>query len=87
LTFIGTTYEFLNNRILLTNFEDEIKQLPYIVNDPHKLDKKVDPKKLQFRLKIDKNGSLKREEYFTVKEIISPEKIKLNNNLIVNLLA
>ncbi len=83
----GTTFEFLKQQPLNCNFKSEIKQLPYIFNDPHKLDKKVDPKKLQFGSKIDKNGSSKREEYYIVKEIISPEKIKLNNNLIVRLIG
>lgn len=54
--------------------------------DHHKLDKKIDPKKLQFGSKIDQNGS-EREEYYTVKEIISPELIRLSNNLIVRLIG
>ena len=82
----GTTYEFAKQEIK-TNFEIEISILPYIFKDPHKLDKKIDPKKLQFGSKIDKNGSSKREEFFTVTEIISPEKLQLNNNLIVKMLG
>ncbi len=69
------------------NFDDEIKKLPYIFKDFHKFDKKTDPKKLQFGSKIDKNSSSKREEYFSVKEIISPELIKLNNDLTVRLIG
>ena len=41
---------------------------------------------MQFGSKIDKDSG-KREEYFFVKEIISPELIKLNNNLIIRLLG
>ena len=41
---------------------------------------------MQFGSKIDKNGG-KREEYFTVKEIISPEILKLNNGLTIRLLG
>lgn len=82
----GTIYEFSEQKQYDINFENEIKLLPYIFNDPHKLDKKVDPKKLQFGSKIDKNGK-KREEYFSVEEIISPELIKLNNDLIIRLIG
>ena len=81
----GTTYEILEHK-LESNFEEEIKILPYIFKDPHKLDKKVDPKKLLFGSKIDSNSSA-REDYYTVKDIISPIKILLNNNLIVRLLG
>ena len=81
----GTTYEILEHK-LKSNFEEEIKILPYIFKDPHKLDKKVDPKKLLFGSKIDSNSSA-REDYYTVKDIISPIKILLNNNLIVRLLG
>jgi len=50
------------------------------------LDKKIDVKKLQYGSKIDKNSG-EREEYFSVKEIISPELIKLNNDLIIRLIG
>ncbi len=69
------------------DFKKEIAKLPYVFKDFHKFDKKTDPKKLQFGSKIDKNSSTKRVEYFSVKEIISPELIKLNNDLIVRLIG
>jgi len=69
------------------NFNEEIKKLPYIFKDPHKFDKKIDPKKLQFGSKIDMNGSTKREEYHSVKEIISPELLKIDNDLVVRLIG
>lgn len=83
----GTTYEFLQQKPLETDFEEAIQKLPYIFKDPHTLDKKIDVKKLQFGSKIDKASSAKREELFTVKEVISPEKIRLSNNLLVKLLG
>ncbi len=85
--FDGTTYEFITQNLITLNLENEIQKLPYIFKDPHTLDKKIDLKKLQFGSKIDKNSSTQREEFFTVKEIISPELIKLNNNLTVKLLG
>jgi site-specific DNA-methyltransferase (adenine-specific) len=68
-------------------YEKEIKSLPYIFKDFHKFDKKMDPKKLQFGSKIDKNSPNKREEYYQVKKIISPELIELDNNLTVRLIG
>jgi len=81
----GTEYEFLRDRVK-SDLNQKIATLPYIFIDAHKLDKKIDPKKLQFGSRIDKDSG-EREEYFSVKEIISPELIKLNNNLIIRLLG
>lgn len=61
-------------------------RLPYIFSDPHKMDKKIDVKKLQFGSSIDGSVS-KREDLYTVKQILSPEKIELSNGLIVKLLG
>lgn len=67
-------------------YQEMINRLPYIFKDPHKFNKKVDPKKLQFGSKIDENSGA-REEYFTVKEVISPEFIKLSKGLTIKLLG
>jgi len=80
------TFEFLKQDRSINNFEEEIQKLPYIFKDPHKFDKKIDPRKLQFGSRIDQNGG-KREDYFTVKEIISPELLKMSNGLIVKLIG
>ena len=63
-----------------------LASLPYQFSDPHRMDKKVDVKKLQFGSKIDRTDG-KREELFTVKRIISPEKLELSTGLIVRLLG
>jgi modification methylase len=81
----GTEYQLLKDSPTL-DFEKEIERLPYIFKDPHKLDKKVDPKKLLFGSRIDGN-STDREEYFSVKEVVSPELIRLNNGLLVRLIG
>lgn len=83
----GTTYEFLEQKPIQINFEKEIQKHSYIFKDPHMLDKKIDVKKLQFGSKIDKNSSSKREELYTVKEVISPEKIRLSNDLTIKLIG
>lgn len=61
-------------------------RLPYIFRDPHKMDKKIDVKMLQFGSSIDGSVS-KREDLYTVKQILSPEKIELSNGLVVKLLG
>ncbi len=83
----GTSYEAFHQKEIIIDFESEIQKLPYIFKDPHKLDKKVDVKKLQFGSKIDKDSSTQREEMFTVKEVINPEKVQLSNGLIVRLIG
>jgi len=82
----GTEYIFLNDYVKI-DLNKEIQKLPYIFRDPHKFDKKIDPKKLQFGSRIDQNGNADRQEYFTVKEILSPLLIKLSNNLVIRLLG
>lgn len=83
----GTTYEFLKQKPIQTNFDNEILKHPYIFKDPHTLDKKIDVKKLQFGSRLDKDSSPQREELYTVKEVISPEKVRLSNDLTVKLLG
>jgi len=72
------------------NWNDEIKKLKYIFKDPVKFDKKINPNNLKFGSKINIKDAIdgtKREIYYTVKEIISPELIKLSNGLIVKLIG
>ena len=68
------------------NKEQKLKGLPYVFNDPHKMENKIDVKKLQFGSKIDKN-SKEREECFTVKSVISPNTILLSNGLTIRLIG
>ena len=81
----GTEYLFLKDSVK-TDLNEDIRKLPYIFKDPHKLDKKIDPKMLQFGSRIDKN-STESGQYYSVKEIISPELLRLNNDLIIRLLG
>lgn len=68
------------------NYKEMIDGLPYIFKDPIKFDKKIDVKKLKFGSKID-NSHSKREEYYSVKEIPSPETLILSNGLKIKLLG
>jgi site-specific DNA-methyltransferase (adenine-specific) len=80
-----TEYVFLDDSVK-TDLNKEIDKQPYIFKDPHKLDKKIDPKKLQFGSKIDKDSG-DREVYYSVKEVISPELVRLDNDLVVRLIG
>nr|BAL58221.1 modification methylase MjaI [uncultured prokaryote] len=84
--FQDAVFEIIRQEELQIDFEEEIKKLPYIFKDPVKFDRKVDPKKLRFGSKIDKSPS-EREEYYKVKEILSPEILMLHNGLKVRLLG
>ena len=77
------TIEFLEDK---ENNNYSFDKLPYIFEDAHKLDKKIDIKKIKFGSKID-NSKEKREDLFSVKEVISPNKIILNNGMKIKLLG
>lgn len=80
-----TEYEFFEDE-LTNDPADLIESFKYKFTDYHKFDKKVDPKKLQYGSKIDKNSG-KREDYFTVKEVINHELVRLNNNMVIRLIG
>ncbi|MDR0206497.1 MAG: thermonuclease family protein [Bacteroidales bacterium] len=84
---IQVEIEIINQPEITFNLEEKIKELPYLFVDTHKLDKKIDVKRLQYGSKIDTESDGQREKYFTVKEIINPELIKLNNDLIIRLIG
>ena len=84
--FDNSNINFINQEKINTDFNNQISKLPYIFKDPIKLDKKVDPKKLQFGSRIDENTK-QRDEFFTVKEIIDSVTLKLNNDLVIKLLG
>ncbi|TSC95472.1 MAG: modification methylase MjaI [Parcubacteria group bacterium Athens1014_10] len=84
--FDNSTVNFVDQGNTKNDYSEEISNLPYIFKDPIKLDKKIDPKKLQFGSKID-GSKTQRIDFFTVKEIIDPKTIKLSNDLVVKLLG
>ncbi|MBI4548271.1 MAG: thermonuclease family protein [Ignavibacteriae bacterium] len=85
--FGDATYEFIIQKLGDRDFNREIDSLPYKFVDSHKLDKRIDPRKLKFGSKIEQGDSGGRIELYSVKEILSPELIRLNNGLMVRLLG
>lgn len=79
-------FELAQNREDEIDWKEEIKKLPYIFKDPVKFDKKIDPRKLQFGSKIN-NVSTKREHYYQVKEVLSPDQLIVGDGLKVKLLG
>jgi DNA modification methylase/endonuclease YncB( thermonuclease family) len=79
-------FRFVKQELPPANFNYRIKKLPYIFKDPVKLEKKIDPKKMQFDSKIDKNSS-EREKYYTVKHIVSPTILILSDGMQIRLIG
>lgn len=83
---VAATQYLFQRDVVQGDLSEEMAALPYVFRDPLKFDKKIDPKKLQFGSKIT-NDSGEREVYYSVKEVISPELVKLDNDLVVRLLG
>ena len=84
--FKNVAFEFIDQKQENINYAKNISELPYIFKDTIKFDRKIDPKKLQFGSKIDSTENEAINTY-SVKEIISPEKLLLNNDLLVKLIG
>ena len=85
--FMPIETEIIKQPKITIDFDEKVKKLPCQFIDTHKLDKKVDVKKLQYGSKIDSESNGQRETFYTVKEIITPELIRLNNDLIIRLIG
>jgi DNA modification methylase len=75
---------------LRLNWKQKIARQSYVFHDPVQFDKKANPKKLSFGSKIsldDLRGESARETYFTVKEIMASDLIKLNDDQIIRLIG
>ncbi len=83
----GSQYLFLKDEATL-DVDSEIPKLPYVFHDPHQLNKKCDPKKMLFGSKIDSGAEGKDAlEHFSVKEVVSAERIRLTNGTTVRLIG
>ena len=84
--FKDITFEFFSQSRTTSDYKNEILKLPYIFKDPIKFYQKIDPKKLRFGSKID---STKNEviNLYSVKDIVNPEKVLLNNDLVIRLIG
>ncbi len=85
--FTQVEVNVIQQKTIDINFDEKVKELPYNFVDTHRLNKKIDVKTIQFGSKLDSESTGNREEYFSVKEVISPELIRLSNGLIVRLIG
>ena len=84
--FEDAVFEIIEQEKIDISFDEEIKKLPYIFKDPIKFDKKIDPRKLRFGSRVD-SSHYEREDYYSVKEIASPEVLVLDNGLKIRLIG
>jgi len=84
--FNESVFEFIKQKSSIINFKEKINKLPYIFKDLIKFDRKIDPRKMTFGSKIDKDNCYEKEK-LSVKKVISGSKIMLNNNIIIRLIG
>jgi len=85
-TMQSIAFEIIRQKKPSIDFTEEINKLPYVFKDPTRFDKKIDPKELRFGSKVD-NSHSERENYYIVKDLISPEILILNDGLKIRLLG
>ncbi|UCE07875.1 MAG: thermonuclease family protein [bacterium] len=86
MIFEEADFEIITQKKADIDYKEATKKLPYIFKDPVEFDKKIDPKQLQFGSKINNHKS-KREKYYSVKDIISPEKLIIGDGLKIKLIG
>lgn len=85
--FSKVNINVVKQQLVDINYNREIEKLPYKFLDVHRVNKKIDIKKLQFGSKIDENTSIERKNFYGVAKIISPELILLDNGTVVRLIG
>jgi site-specific DNA-methyltransferase (adenine-specific) len=85
--FGDATCEFVTLQQPDNDVQKEIESLPYKFIDPHALDKKIDPRKLRFGSKVATGDHGERAELFSVKEVLSPELLRLGNGVTIRLIG
>jgi len=85
--FGNVAYEFITQKKPDNDLSKGIQSLPYIFTDPHKLDKKMDPRKLNFGSRIEQGDEGARGRLYSVREVVSPEILKLDTGISVRLLG
>lgn len=85
--FSNFEIEIIKQNNLDFDFKEAIRNLPYIFKDPVKFDKKIDPRALKFGSKITTKDNGKKQEYYRVKEIFSPDRLLLSNGIKIKLIG
>jgi site-specific DNA-methyltransferase (adenine-specific) len=83
----GTQYCFVKQDYHESEFKDKRSKLPYRFVDPVKMGRKIDPKKMKFGSKIEVSDNHKREDFFSVRDVLSPSRLILSNGLEIKLIG
>ncbi len=86
MIFEECNFEIIKQNKTNIDYKEVAKQLPYIFKDPVEFDKRIDPRKLHFGSKINNHNS-KREKYYRVKDVISPEQMVIGDGLKIRLIG
>lgn len=85
-SFKTTNFSIIQQKELRIDYEKKIETLPYRFKDPIKLEIKIDPRDKNYGSKVHKE-SKKRETYYTIKAIDSPEVLRLSDGRSIRLLG
>ncbi len=85
--FGGATCNFVSAQQVEKGLGGDVDSLPYKFVDPHQLDKKIDPRKLKFGSRIENADGGQGKELYSVREVLSPELLRLSNGLTVRLIG
>jgi len=69
-----------------TDWRAKFADLPYVFRDPVQMQRKVDPKKMQFGSKLDANAP-RRDDFHYVKKVTAADRLVLNNEVEIRLLG
>ncbi|MFI4913003.1 MAG: DNA-methyltransferase [Sedimentisphaeraceae bacterium JB056] len=69
------------------DISNSLSFLPYLFEDKVKFDKKIDPRKMDYGSKVSKKSTGKRNDLKRVTEIISPNKLMLDDGVKVKLIG
>ncbi len=85
--FDDATVEFVFRQDTPINLDEEIARLPYQFSDPHKLDKKIDPRARPFGSRIANGPAKADDETYRVAAVVSHTTFQLDTGAFVRLLG
>jgi modification methylase len=83
---VAEDLEILYQASTSSDFSKEMEELPYMFKDPVRFDKKIDPRQARLGSRID-DSKHSRETYYSVREIVSPEILLLDDGTRVRLIG
>ncbi len=77
---------FMIQKLPKSIFPEKLSKLPYIFKDNVQINKKIDPRKLQFRSKIQKNDSA-QDDYYKIRSVVDANLLELNSGAVIKLIG